>query len=484
MAFYNGEICDMRIRNRIIALFALAALLVCMTPAFAVQVDTVTRQCSFEVSKGKAKYLSDGDAGTAWEPSGKEAKLLITLPASGAGYLVIEWTDEPESYILEEYDAGKNKISSSDRSVYAGGVVQVITVAENTRYVLLNLMAAGQGICEISVYSRGDMPADMQKWYDEYSKCDMLLVAAYPGDEFVTFGGLLPYYATVKESQVQLVYMTDMGRERKAEALDALWSIGVNNYPVFMDLKKGSADSVEDALKAWGGKDALIGRMVEVIRRCKPEIIVSHDINGEGGDYRRALTGMLMQYAVDAAADPDAYIESANAYGTWQVKKLYLHLGTTAQVDLDMSVPYDALGGLTATEAAAGAFANYLSLTGKYAVSEGGEGDSSVYSLVFSTMGEDMDRDDLFENVPGLDTGRAPDETPEPTAAPMPTPALVFSPEPTVTARPALGEVDGFSDSAAQVFKFVGIGLGALVIMTCLQALIIHIRGRRKRRWY
>ena len=481
MAFYNGEICDMRIRNRIIALFALAALLVSMTPAFAVQADTVTRQCSFEVSKGKAKSLNDGDIGTAWEPSGKDAKLLITLPASGAGYLVIEWTDEPESYILEEYDAGKNKIASSDQSVYAGGVVQVIAVAENTRYVLLNLMAAGQGICEISVYSRGDMPADMQKWYDEYTKCDMLMVAAYPGDEFVTFGGLLTYYAGVKESRVQMVYMTDMGRERKAEALDALWSVGVQNYPVFMDLNKGSADSLEDALKEWGGKDALIGRMVEVIRRCKPEVIVSHDINGEGGDYRRALTGMLMQYAVDAAADPDAYAESADEHGTWQVKKLYLHLGTTALVELDMSVPYDALGGLTATEAAAGAFANYLSLAGKYSVSEE---DSGVYSLAFSTMGEDTDRDDLFENVPGLDTGRAPDETPEPTATPVPTPALVFSPEPTVSARPALGEVDGFSDSAAQVFKFIGIGLGALVAVTCLQAVIIHIRGRRKRRWY
>ena len=472
----------MRTKLRIIAFILALATLICAAPAFAVQADTVTRQCTFEVSKGKEKYITDGDIATAWEPSGRDAKLLITLPASGAGYLVIDWTDEPESYIIEEYDAEKNKIGSSDYSAYSGGIRQVIPVSENAGYVIINLTAAGQGICEISVYSDGELPEDVQKWYDEYTKSDMLLVAAYPGDEFVTFGGLLPAYAVEKESRVQLVYMTDMGRERKAETLDALWSLGLSNYPVFMDLSKGRVDSLEDCLKTWGGKDALVGSMVEVIRRCKPEVIVSHDINGEGGDYRRALTGMLMQYAAEAAADPDAYVESANAYGTWQVKKLYLHLGTTGLIDIDFAVPSDVLGGLTATEVAAGAFENYASLVGKYNISD--DSSSSVYSLIFSTMGDDEYRNDFYENVPGLDEGGEPEQTPEPTAAPTMEPALVFSPEPTVTARPALGEVEGFSESAAQVFKFVGIGLGALVLLTCLQVLIIHVRGNKKRRWY
>ena len=472
----------MRIKSRIIAFVLVLATLICAAPAFAVHADTVTRQCVFEVSKGKEEYLTDGDMSTAWEPSGRDAKLLITLPASGAGYLTIEWTDEPESYIIEEYDAEKNKIGSSDQTVYSGGLRQVIPVSENAGYLLINMMAAGQGICEISVYSKGELPDNVQKWYGEYTKSDMLLVAAYPGDEFVTFGGLLPAYAVEKESRVQLVYMTDMGRERKAEALDALWSLGVSNYPVFMDLSKSSVDSLEDCLKAWGGKDALVGKMVEVIRRCKPEVIVSHDINGEDGDYRRALTGMLMQYAAEAAADPDAYVESADAYGTWQTKKLYLHLGTTGLIELDLNTPSDALGGLTATEAAAGAFENYASLVGKYNVTA--DGASPAYSLIFSTMGDDEYRNDFYENVPGLDKSSEPEETPEPTAAPTMEPVLVFSPEPTVTARPALGEVDGFSDSAAQVFKFVGIGLGALVLLTCVQVLIINVRGRKKRRWY
>ncbi|MBQ4089044.1 MAG: PIG-L family deacetylase [Clostridia bacterium] len=472
----------MRMKLRIIAFLAVIAMVICMSPALAVQADTVTKQCTFEVSRGKAKYLTDGDYETVWEPSRSGEKLLVTLPPNGAGSIVVEWQDEPVNYMFEEYDAEKVKIASADHTAFGGGVVQMMPVSENTRYVLLTLAAGDQGICEISVYSKGDMPESVQDWYGEYLKCDMLLVAAYPGDELATFGGLLPKYATEKEAKVQLVYMTDMGRERKAETLDALWSLGQSNYPVFMDLKKGSVSSMEDCLRNWGGKDALIGKMVEVIRRCKPEIIVSHDINGENDDYRRALTGMLMEYAVKAAADPEAYSDSLELHGAWQAKKLYLHLGATGLVNVDLDTPAEALGGLTANEAAAMAFENYESLAGKYAVAE----NASVYSLIYSTIGDDTKRNDLFENVPGLDVedGDAPESTPEPTAAPTFAPALVFSPEPTVTARPALGEVDGFSDSAVQVFKFVGIGLGAILAITCLQAIIYQMRGRRRRRWY
>ena len=274
--------------------------------------------------------------------------------------------------------------------------------------------------------------------------------------------------------------MTDMGLERKNEALNAAWGMGERNYPVFLDLKKGSVDSLEDCLSNWGGKDALIGKMTEIIRRCKPEVIVSHDINGEGGDYRRALTGMLMEYALEAAADPDMYPDSADRYGTWQAKKLYLHLGTENLVSLDYSAPSDEFEGLTSAEYAAGAFASYVSLAGKYTATD----TAGTYSLIYSTIGADIDRDDLFENVPGLDAGNEPEETPEPTAPPTPAPALVFSPEPTVTARPALGEIDGFSANAAQVGKFVGIGLLFILVITCLQALIYYLRGRNRRRWY
>lgn len=475
----------MRILLRIISLTAVLAYLTGFLPALAVQADTVTLQCTFEVSRGREKYLTDGDIETAWEPSGENAKLLITLPANGAGYVHIEWQKEPTGYVFAQYDADKNEIASSDGGAEYTGITQMYELREDARYVLITLTDEDQAICEVTVYSAGDLPSGVQRWYPAYTKCDLMLVAAYPGDELVTFGGLLPYYVGERGANVQLVYMTGAGRVRQSETLDALWSMGICNYPEFMGLKASNTDSLEECLSLWGGKDKLVGAMVETIRKCRPEVIVSHDINGEGGDHKRILTAMLMQYAIDAAADPGEYPESAEEYGTWQVKKLYLHLGAESVIDFDWSAVGEKLGA-TPIEAARAAFENYATLSGRYSVSEDGEYDSSLYGLEYSSIGADTRHDDIFENIAGLETSvpetEATQTTPEPTSVPSPTPALVFSPEPTPVQRVQTGTADGFGSSMLSALKFVGIGLGIILLLTCCQAAIYHFRRRGGRR--
>lgn len=475
----------MRILLRIISLTAMLALLLGCLPALAVQADTVTRQCTFEVSRGREKYLTDGDIETAWEPSGENARLLITLPANGAGYVHIEWQEEPAGYVLAQYDADKNEIASSDGDAEYTGITQMYELREDARYVLITLTDEDQAICEVTVYSAGDLPAGVQRWYPAYTKCDLMLVAAYPGDELVTFGGLLPYYALERGANVQLVYMTGASRVRRSETLDAMWSIGIRNYPEFMGLKSSDTDSLEECLSLWGGRDRLVGAMVETIRKCKPEVIVSHDINGEGGDHKRILTAMLMQYAIDAAADPDEYPESAEEYGAWQVKKLYLHMGAESVIDFDWTAVGTELG-VTPIAAAQAAFESYSTLSGRYSVSEDGEYDSSIYGLEYSFIGADTRHDDIFENIAALEIAapeaEAAETTSTPAPTPSPTPALVFSPEPTATQRAQTGTADGFGSSMVSALKFVGIGLGIILLLTCCQAAIYHFRRRGRRR--
>ena len=48
------------------------------------------------------------------------------------------------------------------------------------------------------------------------------------------------------------------------------------------------------------------------------------------------------------AADGTRYLESAEKYGAWQVKKLYLHLYDTASITMDWRVPLAAFDGKTA----------------------------------------------------------------------------------------------------------------------------------------
>lgn len=475
----------MRILVKIVSLTVLMALLLGCLPALAVQADTVTRQCTFEVDRGREKYLTDGDIETAWEPSGENARLLINLPANGAGYVYIQWQDEPTGYVFAQYDADKNEIASSDGGAEYTGINQIYELREDARYVLITLADEDQAICEITVYSAGELPSGVQRWYPAYTKCDLMLVAAYPGDELVTFGGLLPYYADERGANVQLVYMTGASRVRKSETLDALWSMGICNYPEFIGLKASDTDSLEECLSLWGGKDRLVGAMVEIIRKCRPEVIVSHDINGEGGDHKRILTAMLMQYAIDAAADPDEYPESAEEYGTWQVKKLYLHLGGESVIDFDWTGE-ETETGVSPIAAAQTAFEYYATISGKYSILETGEYDSSIYGLEYSSIGADTRHNDFFENIAGLETA-APEEetaqeTPEPTSTPEPTPALVFSPEPTYAQRTQTGTADGFGSSMLVALKFVGIGFGIILLLTCCQAVIYRFRRRGRRR--
>lgn len=473
----------MRILLRIISLTAILACLTGFLPALAVQTDTVTLQCTFEVSRGREKYLTDGDVNTAWEPSGKNARLLITLPANGAGYVHIEWQKEPAGYVFAQYDSDKNEIASSDGSAEYTGITQMYELSADARYVLITLTDEDQAICEVSVYSAGDLPSAVQRWYPAYTKCDLMLVAAYPGDELVTFGGLLPYYVGEREANVQMVYMTGANRSRQTETLDALWAMGIRNYPEFMGLRASDTDSLEECLSMWGGKDELMGTMVETIRKCRPEVIVSHDINGEGGDHKRILTAMLMQYAIDAAADPDEYPESAEEYGVWQVKKLYLHMGAEGVIDFDWSAAGEQLG-TAPIEAAQAAFENYATLSGDYGVSEGGEYDSSLYGLEYSLIGSDTRHDDFFENIAGLETAAPEPENTQATAepTPSPTPALVFSPEPTQVQWTQTGTADGFGSSVLGALKLLGAGLGIILLLTCCQAAIYHFRRRGSRR--
>ena len=54
---------------------------------------------------------------------------------------------------------------------------------------------------------------------------------------------------------------------------------------------------------------------MERIRRFRPEVILTHDLNGEYGHNQHKVTARTMQAAIEAAADPTRYPASAQLYG-------------------------------------------------------------------------------------------------------------------------------------------------------------------------
>jgi len=360
----------------------------------------ITKKCAFKVSEGEKDKLLDGRAGTLWMPKHKDAWIGIKLPKDArAGWLRVEWTFDPIAYELIEYDAAMTPLRTRTQADMWPNIYSMYELLPETNVIQLKLTAKDQSICRVYVYSEGELPGDVQLWNPPVDKADLMVLSTHQDDEIIFLGGTIPYYAVQLKKPTVVVYMTNCARYRRAEALNALWKMGVRDYPDFINLKDEKVGSIEAGIKLWGGKDNVLSLVVERIRRYKPEVIVTQDLNGEYGHNQHKITARCAKYAIDAAADPSQYPESARKYGAWQVKKLYHHLYDENTLVMDWETPSDALGGKTPLEVAKIGMKEHSSQTGAYAVKSHGTYDNSKFGLYFTTVGEDVAKNDFLEHI-------------------------------------------------------------------------------------
>lgn len=80
--------------------------------------------------------------------------------------------------------------------------------------------------------------------------------------------------------------------------------------------------------------------------------------------------------------------------------KCYLHLYPENVVDMDWHQPLEAFGGKTSFEVAEDAFRCHTSQQEtRYSVEDSGAGDCSLFGLYRSLVGEDLLKNDFFENL-------------------------------------------------------------------------------------
>ncbi|MBR6753656.1 MAG: PIG-L family deacetylase, partial [Clostridia bacterium] len=193
---------------------------------------------------------------------------------------------------------------------------------------------------------------------------------------------------------------------------NGLWTCGVKTYPIIGDFYDKYATKVDKIYDAWG-KTASQKFVVEQLRRFKPDVVLTHDVNGEYGHGAHKTCADLMQKCITTAANPDKFKDSAKVYGTWEVKKLYLHLYKENPIEMDWDQPLSAFGGKTGYEMAQEGYSWHFSQhdqgqknkqTGEfeYFIVEPRDSDYSCYrfGLVHTTVGEDVEKNDFFENVP------------------------------------------------------------------------------------
>ena len=268
---------------------------------------------------------------------------------------------------------------------------------------------------EIDVFTEGEVPSYVQKWNPPADgKADLVLLSTHGDDEQLFFAGVLPYYAKEKGYTVQVVYFTDHADEprRMHEMLNGLWAVGVDIYPVFgehPDFFKRNMDDAYVAMENRGySREALLSFVVENLRRFQPLVVVGHDINGEYGHALHKIYTDLLMDALELTADETQHPESAEKYGTWDVPKTYLHLYEENQLIMDWDQPLESFGGMTAFEVTRDLgypchksqysdFAWYLAYYDTAA--ECPKYNPCYYGLFRTTVGQDTEKKDFFENL-------------------------------------------------------------------------------------
>ena len=254
-------------------------------------------------------------------------------------------------------------------------------------------------VSTLRLYGEGELPGTVQRWRMMEGKADLMLIACHPDDELIWFGGLLPTYAGEKQKKVIVVNMSPEQDARVNELLDGLWTCGVRDYPVIGTLAPIAGYSIRKVLDGWGEDGYLY--VTRQIRKYQPDVIVTHDVDGEyGHGAHRATVRILTDLLPDKLADPTYDPESAAEYGTWVPKKVYLHTWQEGQIVMDWRQPLAAFGGETSLEVGRRAFKKHVSQQdGQYALQTFGAYDCRKFGLYYTTVGPDVKGDDFLENI-------------------------------------------------------------------------------------
>lgn len=317
----------------------------------------------------------------------------------------------------------------------------------------------------------------MQRWNPTPQYADLMFLVAHPDDELLFMGGAIPTYAVEQQRKVVVAYMCHSNTTRRSELLNGLWAMGVRDYPVIGDFWDSYTTSLKVARKKWEQNKAL-AYVVELYRKYRPKVVVTHDFDGEYGHGMHKLTAELAQQAYVKAADSEAFPDSLKIYGEWQVQKLYAHLYPENQIKFDWTVPLQSMGGKSSIELATEAYALHVTQRGTKFTMEttAVEYDNSLFGLVASEVGLDVRHDDFLENVLDPVTYQPAVATPEPT--PLPTPVADYE-----SLLPTLNE-KGFLDEGEFIYDDDDIGRWIYINQTLKVVIERKYDPKTPLRWY
>ena len=223
----------------------------------------------------------------------------------------------------------------------------------------------------------------------------------------------------------------DIAVLRSEELLSAHRIDGAEQY-FTRAIDYGYSFDPQEVIRKWGRKE-IVGDFVRLMRTLRPDVVLTMNIQGRGGDRAHEATAILVREAYFAAGDPAKYPEQIEeGLRPWQPQKLYFNGGPGVigaggrgaagggrgapappapgvRLTRVNTSAYDPLLGRTYAEVGADAHSYHkcqgttgLPALPRFSSGRGGGG-SPVYQLMDSKIPGEMDKDEtsLFD---GIDT--------------------------------------------------------------------------------
>ena len=317
--------------------------------------------------------------------------------SSSAGFsrIYIEWGNIPGEWTLKaggkEYQCGLN-----------GFQHEYVELQEDVTEAELCMTNASRIFLIKAFPKDGILPADVEVWEPQPEKADVLVFATHPDDDVLFLGGAIATLAENTDLKIEVVHLMGYFNKttvREHERMNGLWALGVRQYP-----QTGRFDAAHEGYRLysgeWKGFFAITEYVTEMIRRFKPQIVVTQDLNGEYGHIRHQRLAHAVADAVGKSMDPTFCPNSAAEYGVWDVQKTYLHLYGENKIVLDLRQPLKCVGGKTALQAAKDAYKKHVSQqSGWFYVTDdpddprASEINAAYFGLYRTTVGPDSGND-------------------------------------------------------------------------------------------
>jgi hypothetical protein len=453
--------------KKTVALLACALTLLLLPSAARAETTEPTDQpgeslgLTFTLTEQTAAYAYRlTDAYVSSRVSFRQDDVITIAPEAQAQLLVLNWYDVPASYTVTQLGAAGDTITEETitdrelgRQIALRDGCQSITVLFNKNGSLGGAAAYADASAAPAAFSSA--PAT----------CDLLIITAEPGMEWMQFGAVIPTYTKEKNVKTGVLYISDYGKRARAyEALTGLQTAGYTTYPIFAGYQSDSYDDYKTTAAQFDRR-AFVEYLKQQINALSPKVIVTHGVSDVSGAH--SLVAECVQIAV--AECPS-------------VQKLYCFGATegVAPTVIDMNQPLVAYAGKTAAEIAQTAYEQHVSRKIFGLVID----PTSAYTLAYSTVGEDEQKNNLLEHMildslqSYMQATPAPTETPAPevTATPAATNAQDTQQEPLPAGEP---DKTAGSGELLSMPALILIGAGAALSAAMFVLLYKKIAARR-----